>query len=409
MKQGAKQKGTFDNFEILKRRKMMKTKIIRMLSIAALGFFLTFGSVFAAEPIKIGIVWPLTGANSAAGSYMVAGVEIGKDKINADGGILGRPVKLLIEDGAQDPAISVSAAEKLITRDKIDLFMGAMGSSPTIAVSTSVTRKYGIPHVVETAGAGKVTNEDGKRPNPWLFRISPTNKMEAEGSEKNLQKMGITKAALLLVNTDWGRDVATLFPPVLERIGGKVVSTDFFNLDQSEFLTQLTKIKSSGADGIIFAGHQATIAVVLKQYKQLGLTQKILTLGGGIVPEGLVELAGKDAAEGVYINTFFMPWFPELTKIPQEAKWFVDEYLKRGNPVKGFGECFRGYDGLKAMKAALEIAKTTDKEKVREAFDKVDTWGLSGHIKFDSYGQSTPTVYVVTVKDGKPAIPDFMK
>jgi len=384
----------------------MKT---RTVFLAILVCFSTFGFAFAAEPIKIGIVWPLTGANAAAGSYMVAGAEIGRDKINAEGGILGTPIRLLIEDGAQDPAISVSAAEKLITRDKIDLFMGAMGSSPTIAVSTSVTRKYGIPHVAETAGAGKVTEENGKRPNPWLFRISPTNRMEAEGSEKNLQKMGITKAALLLVNTDWGRDVANLFPPVLARIGGKAVSTDFFNLDQAEFLTQLTKIKSSDANGIIFAGHQATFAIIMKQYKQLGLTQKVLTLGGGIVPEGLVELAGREAAEGVYINTFFMPWFPEVTKIPQEAKWFVDEYLKRGNPVKGFGECFRGYDGLKAMKAALEIAKTTDKEKVKEAFAKVDTWGLSGHIKFDSFGQSTPTVYVVTVKDGKPAVPDFMK
>ena len=254
-----------------------------------------------------------------------------------------------------------------------------------------------------------MTEEDGKRPNPWLFRISPTNRMEADGSEKNLEKMGITKAALLLVNTDWGRDVANLFPKVLERIGGKVVMTDFFNLDQAEFLTQLTKIKSSDANGIIVAGHQATVALILKQYQQLGLTQKMLTLGGGIVPEGLVELAGKEAAEGVYINIFFTPWFPELTKIPQEAKWFADEYLKRGNPVKGFGECFRGYDGLKAMKAAVEIAKTTDKEKVREAFAKVDTWGLSGHIKFDSFGQSTPTVSVVTVKDGKPAIPGFMK
>jgi branched-chain amino acid transport system substrate-binding protein len=387
----------------------MRGNKMKWVSMAACLILLSTGFAFAADPIKIGIVWPLTGANAAAGHFMVAGAEIGRDKINAEGGILGRQIRLIIEDGAQDPAISVSAAEKLITRDKIDLFMGAMGSSPTIAVSTSVTRKYGIPHLAETAGAGKVTEENGVRPNPWLFRISPTNRMEADGSEKNLQKMGITKAALLLVNTDWGREVGTLFPKVLEKIGGKVVATDFFNLDQSEFLTQLTKIKSTDANGIIVAGHQATIALIMKQYKQLGLTQKVLTLGGGIVPEGLVELAGKEAAEGVYSNTFFMPWFPELTKIPKEAKAFVDEYLKRGNPVKGFGECFRGYDGLKAMKAALEIAKTTDKEKVRDAFAKVDTWGLSGHIKFDSFGQSTPTVYVVMVKDGKPAIPEFMK
>ena len=77
--------------------------------------------------------------------------------------------------------------------------------------------------------------------------------------------------------------------------------------------------------------------------------------------------------------------------------------------VKGFGECYRGYDGLKAIKAALEIAGTTDKEKVRDAFGKVDTWGLTGHIKFDEFGQSTPTMYVIQVKGGKPYIPDFMQ
>ena len=53
------------------------------------------------------------------------------------------------------------------------------------------------------------------------------------------------------------------------------------------------------------------------------MTQKVLTTGGGIVPEGLILLAGPEAAEGVNIITFFAPWFPEMTKIPQEAKWFV--------------------------------------------------------------------------------------
>jgi ABC-type branched-subunit amino acid transport system substrate-binding protein len=64
---------------------------------------------------------------------------------------------------------------------------------------------------------------------------------------------------------------------------------------------------------------------------------------------------------------------------------------------------------MKAYKAAVEIAKTTDKEQVREAFAKVDTWGLSGRIKFNEFGQSTPSIFVVQVKGGKPFIPDFMK
>ncbi len=384
--------------------------MIKFVSLTVFVFLVLTSLVMGAEPIKIGIVWPLTGPIAASGSYLKAGAELGRDKINSEGGILGRPIQLFIEDGANDPAQSVSAAEKLVTREKVDLFMGAWGSSPTLAVSASVTKKYGIPHVAETASSVKVTNQDGKRPNPWLFRISPTSRMEAEGVEKYLvPKMEFSKVAFLTVNNDWGRGAAAEFATVLQRSGGTVVTTEVVNQDANDFLTQLTKIKNSGANSIIMTTDMAQIALILKQYKSLKMTQKILTTGGSGLPEGLIQLAGAEPAEGVYNLLFFAPWFPELTRIPQETKWFVDEYLKRGNPVKGFGECYRGYDGLKAMKAALEIAKTTDKEKVREAFQQVDAWGLTGHIKFDEFGQSTPTTYVIQVKNGKPYMPEFLK
>jgi branched-chain amino acid transport system substrate-binding protein len=387
----------------------MKKDAIRLF-LAMILVIIPVGMGWTADPVKIGVVYPLTGPIAAAGSYQKAGVEIAVDRINAEGGILGRPVKALIEDGANDPSQSVSAAEKLVTRDKVDVMIAAWGSSPTLAVSASVTKKYGVPHVVDTASSVKVTKLEGKRPNPWLFRISPTSQMEAEGVEKHLvSKMGFQKVAFLSVNNDWGRGAAQEFATVVKRQGGTVVATEIINADATDFLTQLTKIKGAGADSIIVTTDQAQISLILKQYKQLGMTQKILTTGGGIVPEGLVALAGPEAAEGVNIITFFAPWFPELTKIPQEAKWFAEEYLKRGNAPKGFGECFRGYDAMKAIKAALELAKTTDKEKVREAFHKVDTWALSGRIKFDEFGQSYPNILVVQVKNGKPYIPEYMK
>ena len=389
----------------------MKRKTTTAVCITLFVLFAFAGFTIGAEnPLKIGIVWPLTGPVSASGSYLVAGAKIAEAKINAEGGVLGRPIKLLIEDGANDPSQSVSAAEKLITRDKVDVFIGCWGSSPTLAVSASVTKKYGMPHVATTASSVKVTMQDGKRPNKWLFRISPTSRMEAEGLEPYLvPKMGFTKVALMPVNNDWGRGAAKEFNTVIERSGGKIVATEIINQDQTDFLTQLTKIRNSGANAIIVTTDLAQISLVLKQAKQLGMKQPILTTGGGIVPEGLVELAGAQAAEGVMIDTFFAPWFPELTKIPEEAKWFVDEYLKQGNPFKGFGESFRSYDGLKAVKAALEIAGSLDKDKVREAFHKVDTYGLSGPIKFDEFGQSRPTIQVIQVKDGKPYVPEAFR
>jgi len=387
----------------------MRKRAIQSVLLISLVFILS-GITLGADPVKIGVIYPLTGPIAAAGSYQKAGVEMARDKINAEGGILGKPFTLFIEDGANDPAQSVSAAEKLVTREKVDAMIAAWGSSPTLAVSASVTKKYGVPHVVDTASSVKVTLLDGKRPNPWLFRVSPTSRMEAEGVEKFLvSKMGFTKVAFMAVNNDWGRGAAEEFGNVVKRTGGSVVTTEIINADATDFLTQLTKIKGSEANAIIVTTDQSQISLILKQYKQLGMTQKILTTGGGIVPEGLILLAGPEAAEGVNIITFFAPWFPELTRVPQEAKWFAEEYLKRGNAAKGFGECFRGYDGMKAIKAAFEIAKTTNKEKVREAFYKVDTWGLSGRIKFDDFGQSSPTILIVQVKNGKPFIPDFMK
>jgi len=387
----------------------MRKRAIQFVLLISLVFLLS-GITLGADPVKIGVVYPLTGPIAAAGSYQKAGVEIARDKINAEGGILGKPFTLFVEDGANDPAQSVSAAEKLVTREKVDAMIAAWGSSPTLAVSASVTKKHGVPHVVDTASSVKVTLLDGKRPNPWLFRVSPTSRMEAEGVEKFLvSKMGFSKVAFMAVNNDWGRGAAEEFGNVVKRTGGSVVTTEIINADATDFLTQLTKIKGSEANAIIVTTDQSQISLILKQYKQLGMTQKILTTGGGIVPEGLILLSGPEAAEGVNIITFFAPWFPELTRVPQEAKWFAEEYLKRGNAAKGFGECFRGYDGMKAIKAAFEIAKTTNKEKVREAFYKVDTWGLSGRIKFDEFGQSSPTILIVQVKNGKPFIPDFMK
>ena len=387
----------------------MEKRVIKSVFILSF-IFLFSAAALGAEPVKIGVVYPLTGPAAAAGSYQKAGVEIGRDKINAEGGIIGRPVTLFIEDGANDPAQSVSAAEKLVTRDKVDAMIAAWGSSPTLAVSASVTKKYGVPHVVDTASSVKVTMLDGKRPNPWLFRISPTSRMEAEGLEKVLvPRMGFSKVAFMAVNNDWGRGAAEEFAKIVKKTGGSVVTTEIINADATDFLTQLTKIKSAGANAIIVTTDQAQVSLILKQYKQLGMNQKILTTGGGIVPEGLTLLSGPEAAEGVNIITFFAPWFPEMAKNPAEAKWFSEEYLKRGFAAKGFGECFRGYDGMKAVKAAIDLAKTTDKEKVREAFSKVDLWGLSGRIKFDEFGQSSPNILVIQVKNGKPFIPEFMK
>src|SRR6266568_3337358 len=175
-----------------------------------------------AEPIKVGVIQPLSGPVAASGNYVRMGAEIARDWVNARGGILGRPIALLIEDNKSDPKEAATAAEKLIVRDKVPVIMGAWGSSMTLAAMPKL-EEYGVPMVVETSSASTVT----KRGNPWVFRISPPSEMEAVGLEKYMKDFGIKKADFLAVNTDWGRGAVTAFVDLLKKKGVQVGAAEF--------------------------------------------------------------------------------------------------------------------------------------------------------------------------------------
>ena len=114
-------------------------KISRVITLAVLAAFagvLATGAPQAQtkEPIKVGLIQPLSGPIAAAGSYITNGAKIAVERINAKGGVLGRPLELIIEDNKSDPAETRNAAEKLIVRDKVPVIIGAWGSSMTLAM-----------------------------------------------------------------------------------------------------------------------------------------------------------------------------------------------------------------------------------------------------------------------------------
>ncbi|HEY1609193.1 MAG TPA: ABC transporter substrate-binding protein, partial [Paraburkholderia sp.] len=112
------------------------------LCVAAAG--LTAHGAFAAEPIRIGLIQPLTGSVAYNGQADVDGAKLAVAAINKAGGVLGRPVELRIEDGQCDPANTVNAAEKLVEKDKVVSLIGAFCSSATAAIMP-VAQKYRIP------------------------------------------------------------------------------------------------------------------------------------------------------------------------------------------------------------------------------------------------------------------------
>src|SRR6201996_6214078 len=197
----------------------------------------------SAETIKIGVNEPLTGAFAASGTYVVNGAKIAADEINAKGGILGQQIELVIEDNKSNPTEAAAVAEKLITRNKVPVIMGAWGSSLTLAVMPKLV-EYETPMVVETSSSSKITTSG----NPYIFRISPPSGVEAAAFKSIMPSLGIKKADFLVVNTDWGRGSAEDFGKVMKAQNIQVGLVEIMDQAAQDMTAQLAKIKATDSD-----------------------------------------------------------------------------------------------------------------------------------------------------------------
>src|SRR5215472_8168267 len=196
---------------------MLTRRGIALAGVTALVTYAAIVKTAAQQPIKIGVIQPLTGAFAASGTYVADGAKIAADEINAKGGVLGKRVELVVEDNKSNPTESVAVAEKLIVRDKVSALMGAWGSGFTLAVMPKLI-EYQVPMLVETSSADKITTSG----NPFVFRISPPSSVEAFGFAKVIDQLKVGKADFLVVNNDWGLSTADQFSRMFKSHGIKV-------------------------------------------------------------------------------------------------------------------------------------------------------------------------------------------
>jgi branched-chain amino acid transport system substrate-binding protein len=360
----------------------------------------------AQSTIKIGLVQPLSGAFAGAGTDVTEGAKIAADQINASGGVLGKPLELVIQDTKSNPTEAATATERLVGRDKVVALLGASSSTATLAVMPKLI-EYQVPMLVETSSSSKITTAG----NPYIFRIAPPSEVEAVVFGRMVKRVGIKKADFLAVNNDWGRGTAEEFSKMLNQNGIAVGLVEYMDQSAVDMSAQLAKIKSSGSDTVFVTTAVEQLTLILKQASDLGLQARIISTGGSQNPDQLIQNAGK-AADGSWHLVFFAPWSPEATPDAAAAKAFVDEWNKRKLPFGGLTSSFRGYDGIRAIAEAIKIAGKADPEAIREAFWKVNILGLNGPIKFEKNGpaghesgQSTPNVYLVKIENGKVVVP----
>ena len=376
--------------------------MMKRVLIATLGTAFAVGTAVAQEPIKIGVTQPLTGAFAASGNYVTQGAKMAEEAINASGGVFGRKIQLIVEDNKSNPTEAVSTAEKLISKDKVPVMMGAWSSTLTLAVMPKLM-EYGVPMLVETSSSGKITTSG----NPWIFRISPTSEMEAKAFAPMAKSLGIKKADFLATNNDFGLGASKEFSDMLKASGVQIGVMETMDPKATDFSAQLAKIKASGGDTLFVTTAVEQITLVLKQAKDLQLKARIITTGGSNSPDQLIQQAG-DAANGSLHLVFFTPWFPEAVKNPDIAKKFVADWNARKYNVGGLTEGFRGWDGIHTIVEAIKAAGKPDPKAIQAALWKVKVKGINGDIAFIKQGpagqesaQNVPSVYLVKIDGGK--------
>ncbi|HEX9463023.1 MAG TPA: ABC transporter substrate-binding protein [Alphaproteobacteria bacterium] len=360
---------------------------------AAAVLALTIGPARADDEIAIGLIAPLSGGVAYDGQSKLNGALVAAEEINAKGGILGKKIKIIAEDGACNPGQSVAGAEKLIARDHVVALIGALCSSGTGAVSETV-RKYKLPLITGVSTAERLTEEG----NPWFFRATTTTKLNGQSLGKTLSDMShAKKIAFVVTSDDWGHSAAEAYGASMKALGASIVATEYFGREDTDFTEHLTKVRAAGADTVFSVGGFQNAANVTTQARQLGFSGPILGEGAFCTETwaGLV----KDFTGNVI---GILEW---VTGIDDDVnKRFIANYQRayKELPTK-FSAA--GYNTMSILAAALARAGTTEPEALRKAIAATDYTGLMGNYRFDEKGQAYNFNMFLTVwKDGKSTV-----
>ncbi len=365
-----------------------KCTIIGLLSV---GLFA--GAAHAQETVKLGLIQPLTGSVAYNGTTDVNGSKLAADEINARGGVLGKKLELVIEDGQCRPANSVNAAEKLIQRDKVAALSGAFCSSATLAVMP-VAENYKLPLLTGVSSNATLTEKGNK----WFFRATETDRMLAKSFAKILfDQLKLRKVAYIGVNDDWGRGGVAEFESQMAALGATTVMKEFFEHGTSDFYTILTKLRASGADGAFVAAETQDGSIFVKQKAELGVATKVFGVGSWATSDFL-KLTGP-SSEGIYAA---VPYASTMNTPKNKA--FVEAYTSRYKEAPG-KYAAAGYNAIHILADAINRAGSTDAEKIREALSKTKYEGPNGRFVFDEKGQASGfTVVLVQLQKGVPVV-----
>ncbi len=343
----------------------------------------------SSEPIKIGVIAPLSGDSAAAGTDIVNGAKLAADKINKAGGVLGRQIQLVEADDACDAQTGTAAVQKLVTQ-KVVTVAGGYCSGAAIA-ETVITDRNKIPFIADAQTNVTITNRGLQH----VFRTIGRDDKQGEFAAQYMVKdLGAKNVAVIHDNTAYAKGLADATKASLEKLGTPPVFFDAITPGNKDFNSFLTGLRGKQPDATYFTGYFADAGLLLKQARDLGIIRPII--GGDATNDPTVIKTAGAAAEGFTVTTAPLPQF--ITA----AASFVSDYQAAYGTAPGPYSVYE-YDAIAVTADAITRAGSTEPEKISQALKATkDFAGLTGTINFEPTGDRANPVYITAVvKDGE--------
>jgi branched-chain amino acid transport system substrate-binding protein len=326
-------------------------------------------AVRAQEPLKIGLTGAFTGGSMSSGTGMRDGAKLAAEEINAAGGIevggTKRPIQFIERDDRSNAELGIKIAQELVKDEKVIATAGYVNTGVALA-SQLVYQERNIPVMNCVATGSKITTQFAA-PN-YIFRNSASDIIQASMIAKEaIERRGFKYAAIFADRTSYGQHGRVDLEIALLRWNAVPVDIEMFNIGEKNMLPRLTRAKEAGAEVILTYASGAELTAIAKGMEKLGWKPPMI---GSWTLASLNFIDGADAyGEGAVMPQTFI----QAPETPKRAA-FIDAYQKRFNAGRmpspaAAAQC---YDAVYILAAAIEQAKSTDGNKIREALEHLD-------------------------------------
>jgi branched-chain amino acid transport system substrate-binding protein len=345
------------------------------------------------DKILIGHVASMTGNEATFGASTDNGIKLAIDEQNKKGGVKGKQITLKTLDDQGKPEEAAVAATRLITQDKVNILLGEVASSRSLAMAPIADANM-VPMISPTSTNPRVT-KDGDKTRPYVFRVCFIDPFQGTVMAKFANSKKITKVAILRdVGNDYSVGLADYFAKGFQGMGGQIVSDQSYKAGDQDFKAQLTAIKGKSPQAIYVPGYYTDVALIARQARELGI--KVPLMGGdGWDSSKLYEIA-KGALDGSYFSNHYTDEDP--SPVIQE---FVAKYKAAYGAVPD-ALATLGYDAAKVAFDAMERAKDMTGPSIREALEQTKGFqGVSGIITLDADHNAVKSAVVLGIEKNK--------